>query len=288
MEEGQALLMEIALFFVGHWVLSLFMQTFFLHRYAAHRMFTLSKGWERFFYVLTFVFQGASFLTPRAYAILHRMHHAYSDTPKDPHSPRNHSNVISLLASTWRNYAGFAYFRTEPEARFAGGYPEIKWLDRMGSVWPTRLVWGALYTLFYFKFATSPWQYLLLPMHYFMGPLHGTIVNWCGHRYGYRNFNSDDDSKNTLIFDFLTLGELFQNNHHRYGQAPNFAVRWFEIDPAYQVMRVLNWLKIIDLGKAPQQGRYPDAAAQNKSSGSKPADRQDVSKPALPPRTAAI
>ncbi|MFB0944651.1 MAG: acyl-CoA desaturase, partial [Spirosomataceae bacterium] len=27
-------------FFIGHWYLSLFSQTFFLHRYSAHKMFT--------------------------------------------------------------------------------------------------------------------------------------------------------------------------------------------------------------------------------------------------------
>ena len=40
-------------------------------------------------------------------------------------------------------------------------------------------------------------------------------------------------------FDFLTLGELFQNNHHRFGQSPNFGTRWFEIDPTYYVIRVM-------------------------------------------------
>jgi stearoyl-CoA desaturase (delta-9 desaturase) len=67
---------------------------------------------------------------------------------------------------------------------------------------------------------------------------------------GYRNFESADNSKNTLVVDVLTMGELFQNNHHKWGQSPNFAVRWFEIDPSYQIMRVLSWLRIIDLSGA--------------------------------------
>ena len=41
----------VILFFVAHWQISVFFQTFFLHRYGAHRQFTMSKGWERFFYV---------------------------------------------------------------------------------------------------------------------------------------------------------------------------------------------------------------------------------------------
>src|SRR5690606_23276172 len=88
-------------------------------------------------------------------------------------------------------------------------------------------------------------------------PIHGAIVNWCGHRYGYRNFKNADDSKNTLIIDFVTLGELFQNNHHKYGASPKFAVRWFEVDPAWLVMMVLNALGIIKLQKS-HKARYPE------------------------------
>jgi stearoyl-CoA desaturase (Delta-9 desaturase) len=248
--------MAIALFFVGHWLSSVFFQTFFLHRYGAHRMFTMSKGWERFFYLLTYLTQGSSFLVPRGYAVLHRMHHAFSDTPKDPHSPRNYSGALSMMWDTKKRYHDLAHRIIAPEARFDGGYPEWPAIDRLGQSWVMRLVWVAAYTLFYVKFATHAWQFALLPIQWVMGPVHGAIVNWCGHRYGYRNFQNGDDSRNTLAFDFLTLGELFQNNHHRFGQSPNFAVRAFELDPTYAAMRVMAWLGIIDFGDKPQVARY--------------------------------
>ena len=82
-----------------------------------------------------------------------------------------------------------------------------------------------------------------------MGPIHGGIVNWCGHKYGYSNFDNKDKSKNTTPFDFLMLGELFQNNHHKYPNSPNFAKKWFEFDPVYPFMRLLHWVGIIKLRK---------------------------------------
>ena len=249
--------MEIAVFFVGHWVLSVFCQSFFQHRYAAHRMFTMSKGWERFFYLFTYLCQGSSFLVPRGYAILHRMHHAYSDTPKDPHSPRNHGNPVAMMAATRGLYHGFAHKEVEPEKRFDGGLPEWPALDALGRSWFGRLAWVGAYVGFYVVFATAWWQFLLLPIHFVMGPVHGAIVNWCGHMYGYKNFDTGDDAKNTLFFDFVTMGELFQNNHHQYGQSPSFASRWFEIDPTYVVMRGLSAIGIIDLGASPQGNPYP-------------------------------
>jgi stearoyl-CoA desaturase (Delta-9 desaturase) len=245
----------ILTFFVAHWILSVFFQTFFLHRYGAHRMFTMSKGWERFFHLCTFFFQGSSYLNPRGYAILHREHHAFSDTERDPHSPWHANGFLDMMWKTKIRYEGLVKRTITPESRFEGGYPEWPLLDRLADSWAMRIAFGTAYTLVYIFFAPHWAWFALLPAHYLMGPIHGAIVNWGGHKVGYRNFESDDKSRNTLVFDFLTLGELFQNNHHKYGMAPSFAVRWFEIDPSYAVIRVLAAVGILQLGKE-QKGRY--------------------------------
>ncbi len=253
--------MAIAIFFVLHWQLSVFFQSFFLHRYGAHKQFTMSRGWERAFHLITYLVQGPSFLSARAYAILHRMHHAFSDTEKDPHSPENYSNAMTMMLATKKTYDDYAYRRVEPEARFDGGIPDWPALDRVSQSWPARIAWGGAYALFYFAFATHAWMFALLPLHFVMGPIHGAIVNWCGHRYGYRNFDSRDVSRNTLAFDFVTAGELFQNNHHKFAMSPNFAVRWFELDPTYQVIRVLAFFRIIDTTNAQTPRWSADEAA---------------------------
>lgn len=246
--------LPIVAFFVGHWLLSVFFQTFYLHRYGAHRMFVMSRGWERFFHLCTYVFQGSSYLNPRGYAILHRMHHAYSDTEGDPHSPRVHKNPVSMMNHTRVLYRGINAGTVPVEARFEGGYPTWPLIDRIGQSRFSSLTWGALYTLFYIHFHTATWQFALLPFHWFMGPVHGAIVNWFGHWLGYRNFDQNDESKNTLLFDFLTFGELFQNNHHRYGSRPNFAVRWFEVDPAYLFIWVFARLGILEIRSETKRG----------------------------------
>lgn len=239
----------ILTFFVAHWVISVFFQSFFLHRYCAHRMYTMSKGWERFFYLCTFIFQGSSFLSTRGYAILHREHHAYSDTEQDPHSPHIYPSVWSMMEHTKNRYRGILTGTIEPEARFEGGYPTWPALDNLSNRWSVRIGFGLAYTVFYFAFAPH-WGWLaLLPIHFLMGPVHGAIVNWAGHKYGYRNFDMKDKSRNTLLFDFVCAGELFQNNHHRHPASPDFAARWFEIDPTYWVMCVLNWVGVIKMPK---------------------------------------
>lgn len=237
-------------FFIGHWVLSAFAQTFFLHRYASHKMFTMNRGWEKFFHLFTILAQGPSFLNPKGYAILHRMHHAYSDTELDPHSPHHAKNFFQMMWKTKHTYDDFAYGKVEPKKQFSGDTPEWPIVDKIGKSWIFRILAGAGYALFYIAFVPEgEWGwYALLPLHWFMGPIHGAIVNWGGHKYGYVNFTkTKDESRNTLPLDFLVLGELFQNNHHGRGTKPNFAYRWFEIDPAYQVMRLLQLFGIIKI-----------------------------------------
>ena len=83
-----------------------------------------------------------------------------------------------------------------------------------------------------------------------MGPIHGFIVNWFGHLLGYRNYKmQNDNSKNTLPIDFLMMGELYQNNHHKNPQKQNFSVRWFEFDFGNLVSQILLKLKVIELNK---------------------------------------
>lgn len=179
--------MYILVFFVAHWYLSLLMQTFFLHRYAAHKMFTMSPFWEKFFYTLTFIFQGSSFLSPYAYGVMHRLHHAYADTEEDPHSPSFSSSLFDMMWKTKNYYNNILHREDQIPAKFKKDVPHWQFMERLGDYWIIRIGWGVLYTLFYIKFATAWWMFLLLPIHFLMGPVHGVIINWYAHKYGYTN-----------------------------------------------------------------------------------------------------
>lgn len=241
--------MAIFIFFVAHWYLSLFAQTFFMHRYAAHKMFTMSPRMEKIMYIFAFITQGASTLSVKAYAILHRMHHEYSDTEKDPHSPHFYKNVFKMMWHTKKVYHDVLTGKLHPGEEFEKDVPYWESFEKFYDFWAVRIFWGVLYTVYYIIFATHWWMFLLLPIHYLMGPVHGAIVNWSGHKYGYRNFDLPDKSTNTLPWDVFLLGELFQNNHHARPKSVNFAYRWFEIDLGYPFIKVLHWLRIIRLQK---------------------------------------
>lgn len=242
--------MFLLFLFIAVWYLSLFGQTFFHHRYASHGAFTMSRGWEKFFFIYTYITQGAHYMSPRAYAIMHRMHHAHTDTELDPHSPAFSSNLVSMMLRTRRYYTAVVHNRMDIDPKYLKNLPEWKSFDKWANSTLSRVLWAAIYIGVFIAFATNVWVYLLLPVILGMGAFHGALINWFAHKYGYINFRLRNTSRNLLFIDILMLGESYHNNHHKRPSAVNFGKRWHEIDPVYPVIRLLVWLRIIRLPKA--------------------------------------
>jgi stearoyl-CoA desaturase (delta-9 desaturase) len=240
--------MEIIVLFLVLWYGGLFFQTFFLHRYAAHQSFTMSKAAEKTTYVLTWLFQGSNYLSAYGYGVMHRLHHAYADTDKDPHSPKYDENVFAMMWRTKSIYQSINRKRIEVDEKFTKNVPQWYRFDRIASSKVSRVIWTVLYVLFFIKFATVWWLWLFLPIIVLMAPIHGVIINWYAHIYGYTNYKVSDTSKNLLPFDFLMMGEAYHNNHHKHGSRANFGgTRWHEIDPTYFLMRALHKVGFIKI-----------------------------------------
>ncbi len=211
-------------------------------------MFTMGPRTEKVFYILTYIFQGSSFLSPYAYGVMHRMHHAYADTEQDPHSPKYDGDLFRMMWRTKTIYKSIYDYEDQIEEKYKKGVPNWRSFENWATSWPSILLWCAFYTLFYIAFATHWWMFLLLPVHFMMGPVHGVIINWYAHRYGYTNFEVSDTSKNLLPFDFLMMGEGYHNNHHKHGQRVNFGgIRWHELDSTYAIIKLLNGIGVIKL-----------------------------------------
>jgi len=242
-------MVAIIIFFIAHWYLSLFAQSFFHHRYAAHKAFTMSKGWERFFFIYSYITQGSSYMSPRVYGILHRIHHAYTDTEDDPHSPAYDKSILSMMIRTSKTYVDIMYGRVQVDERFTKNLPDWNWFDRWGNTWYSRILWSGIYVWFYVAFAPSAWWYILIPFHIAMGPLHGVIINWFAHKYGEVNFETDNTSKNLFKVDLLMMGEGYHNNHHKFPSRANFAAKRGEFDLCYPVILLLKKCGVIKMAR---------------------------------------
>jgi stearoyl-CoA desaturase (delta-9 desaturase) len=239
--------MTVFILITVHWYASLFFHSLFHHRYASHRMFDMSKVWEKIFFLICFIVQGSSYLSPYAYGVMHRIHHAYADTDKDPHSPMYDRNILSMLLRTERIFTALCQGRYQAEERFTRDVPSWPWFDKWTNFRCTRIAWGLVYVGVYYWLAPEAWQLIFVPIHIAMSPIQGVIINWCAHKYGYVNFKVNNTSKNLFPVDVLMLGEGYHNNHHKFSSRANFGWRWHEIDPVYPFLRLFDKVGVIHL-----------------------------------------
>ncbi len=209
----------------------------------------MSRFWEKFFFIFTYITQGSSYLSAYAYGVMHRMHHAFADTENDPHSPKYDKTIAAMMWRTKEVYTSIFDKKVELEARFTKDVPQWVSFEKIAHSWTSRLFWVVFYITFYIFFAEAWWVFLFLPMHFVMGPLHGVIINWFAHKFGYRNHEVSDTSMNLLPFDFLMFGEGYHNNHHKDGSRANFGIKWYELDLAYPVIRIFDFVGVIKLKK---------------------------------------
>ena len=244
--------MIIIFFLIIHWYSSLFFQSFFMHRYSAHKQFTMSLFWEKFFYILSWITQGFTALSPSTYGKMHRMHHAYADTEKDVHSPKYDKTLVKMMLRTDKTFRGIRHGKIEVENRFSKNVPNWKFMEKYAYNLPARVFWMFIYIAIYYFFVpeNATWMWVFLPFHFVMTALQGVIINWYAHRIGYRNFDVYDTSTNLMPFDLITMGEGYHNNHHAKPGNANFAQKWFELDLCYPFIYFFDAIGIIKLTKS--------------------------------------
>jgi stearoyl-CoA desaturase (Delta-9 desaturase) len=226
----------------------MFAVTAFYHRYFAHRAFRTSRGWQ---FVFALLGASATQRGPLWWAAVHRRHHAHADTDSDPHAPRH---------GFWYSHVGWfltrEHFATDARrVRDWSRYPELRLLDRYDVAVPLLLaaaLYGAGEALQ--PFGTSGLQLVL--WGYCASTvvlLHVTLlVNSVAHRVGTRRYATRDASHNVAWLAWLTFGEGWHNNHHRYAGAARQGFFPGELDISFGVLRALARLGIVsDLKPVP-------------------------------------
>jgi len=67
-----------------------------------------------------------------------------------------------------------------------------------------------------------------------------SAINSVMHIFGKRPFlTRDDNSRNLGVMALLAWGEGWHNNHHAFPYSAAFGLRWFEFDPGFLLIRLL-------------------------------------------------
>ena len=65
------------------------------------------------------------------------------------------------------------------------------------------------------------------------------VINGIGHAWGYRNWDTQESSRNIVPIALLVSGEELHNNHHRWPRSAKFSMKWYEVDAGWMLIRTL-------------------------------------------------
>lgn len=239
---------------VALYVLRMFFITAIYHRYFSHRSYSVGRVTQ---FVMAVLGCTAGQRGPLWWAGHHREHHLTSDTPADPHSPLQHGFLHSH--TVWFLTKG-SFVTPAHRVRDWYRFPELVWLERFE--WVPFVALGALCFGLGVGLETHAPQLgttgpQLLVVGFFWSSValyHGTYsTNSIAHKYGRRRFDTTDDSRNNGWVAFLTLGEGWHNNHHRFPVSARHGLSRWELDPTWWGLKTLSRLGIVrDLRVVPE------------------------------------
>jgi sn-1 stearoyl-lipid 9-desaturase len=197
------------------------------HRQLTHRGFETPQWLKRFLAVCgSMALQGS----PIDWVTTHRVHHAFCETDKDPHSPR-HGTYWAHMG--WVTVGTSQVNGEDVEKRFIPDLLKDDFLVALSKYWyvPTITLGVALGLI-------GGWSMVLwgvfLPTT--LGWHFTWFVNSVTHVWGSRRFETHDDSTNNALVAALSWGEGWHNNHHANPTSVRHGLAWYEFD--------LNWLEI--------------------------------------------
>jgi stearoyl-CoA desaturase (Delta-9 desaturase) len=217
--------------------------TLYLHRCQAHRALELHPVVSHFFRFWMWMTTG---MITREWAAIHRKHHAKCETVDDPHSPRIHGiNKILFLGVVL--YVKESH-KPETMEKYGHSTP-TDWVER--NVYTPMNKWGVvlLAAIDMLVFGMVPGAIIFVAQIAWIPFWAAGVINGVGHYFGYRNFQTEDDSTNIVPWAAWIGGEELHNNHHAYPTSAKFSLRWYEFDLGWLYIKVLESLGLATVRK---------------------------------------
>ena len=218
--------------------------TIFLHRCQAHHALELHPAISHFFRAWLWLTTG---MDTKAWAAIHRKHHAKCETEDDPHSPQ-------VLGLSQVLFEGAELYKAEAKNqetldRYGKGTPD-DWLER--NVYHKHSGKGYFITMAVNVFLLGLPGITVWAIQMAWIPLFAAgIVNGIGHYFGYRNFECPDAATNVSPWGILIGGEELHNNHHTYPTSAKLSVKWWEFDIGWLYIKTMSLLGLATVKRLP-------------------------------------
>jgi fatty-acid desaturase len=172
------------------------------------------------------------------WVVTHRIHHAHTDGPGDPHTPRDGgwwAHIGWMLKGTAQSHD------LETMERYAPDMMKDKF-----QVLANNFYWVPVIFLAIGLLALGGWPFVLWGVFFRITfNFHSTwLVNSATHMWGRRRFATRDDSTNNWWVALLTFGEGWHNNHHAFPTAARHGLAWYEIDLNWWGIRTMQFLRL--------------------------------------------
>jgi stearoyl-CoA desaturase (delta-9 desaturase) len=208
---------------VGVYFLRGILLTSVVHRGITHRAFEMPKWLE---YLLSSIALAGSSTSVLAFATIHREHHKFSDTTRDPHSPK-HIGWVKVHLRNGSLNLNLRYSLDILRSKFYIFMHNWHWL------------FSFIFIAILYSIDPRSIFYAFLVPNFILWHS-GCIVNSLNHcRVGYRNYNTDDNSSNSLLTGYITFGEGWHNNHHNNSSNPKFGEKWWEVDLGWWAVKLI-------------------------------------------------
>ena len=209
----------------------------FYHRVVTHGAAKLNPVVE-----VIFLLGGSISLSGGAinWAAIHRFHHSNPDVDIDPHSPI-HGRFWAYLGWTTRVEPKLTIPIKEKICQDLLANRLYKFFDHKAMfILPTLIYVGSVYLLF--GIDTVVWAFVLAG--FLSYNFHWMLIASMCHKakWGYRRFNTKDQSVNISWLSYLTFGESLHNNHHEKPNSINLRSSFWEADFSYLFVRFLEKL----------------------------------------------
>ena len=216
--------------------------TIFLHRHQAHRALDLHPVVSHFFRLWLWLTTG---METKAWAAIHRKHHARCETEEDPHSPQ----ILGLSKVLWE---GAELYRKEAAnsqtlEQYGKGTPD-DWLERHLYSPHSRYGIAVMFlidVLLFGPIGITIWAVQMIWIPFFAAG----IINGIGHYWGYRNYESADAATNVVPWGILIGGEELHNNHHAFPSSAKLSSKPWEFDIGWLYIRTLQSLGLARVKK---------------------------------------
>ncbi|MSU44775.1 acyl-CoA desaturase [Candidatus Nomurabacteria bacterium] len=220
------------------------------HRLFTHESFKTYKSVKLLFAILgTMAVQGRLII----WCARHHMHHQNSDNEGDPHSPwRYGTTPWAIFRGFWWAHIGWIFSAKRPvknscQTRLANDFV-TNIIDRTAILWVFVSMGIPMLAGYVYEHSShGVWQGFLwgfLVRLFVVQHFTWSINSWC-HIWGKRNFNTKDNSKDSLLWTVCGLGEGAHNSHHAFPRSPQHAILHEWLDISYLVIKLLQKLNLV-------------------------------------------